>query len=181
MAIVKSTKLIEGEKPEEVINVRNKHAGYRRRGEKKSKIDDKFLEFQFNITYELSEILKVPKGWIDDFEKLIYNMVVDNIDETELRDTISSDPTLADVSEEMDIKIDKKDITVTPSVELMKKWLDDITIEFKVLPEFAWRDVYNDKVKDFRSTTYFYTGIIYPSRKRNSHINPTKEQERLNQ
>ncbi len=179
MSIVKANK-ITGEEPEEVENIRNKHAGYRRRSTiKKRKLSNKFIEFRFNISYTITPTLKIPRGWVEDFEKLVYNMVLGNVDENELRNTISSDPTLSIVSEEMNMTLEKKEVSDTPENKLMQMWLDGVTIDFKVLPEFAWRDIYNNRVRDFRSTTYFYTSIIYPSRERNSHINPTKDQRRL--
>ena len=180
VAIIKSTKLVKGEKPTEVINLRNKHKGYKRRGTPKSKVSKKFLEFRFNIDYTVNPSVMVKKSEIDDFEKVIYNLVVDSIDTDELRDTIASDPTLATVAEEMKITIEKKETDKTLSDFITPSEEKKVTIDFKIEPEFAWRDVYSGKGSPaWRSTNYVYTGIIYPSRVRNHKVEFDKKQEKL--
>lgn len=179
MPLIKVTKLGKEEEPE-VINIRNKHGGYRRRGEKKRKLDNKFLEFRFNVSYSISPAIKVPKSYVDDFDKIVYNMIIDNINTDDLRDAISSDPTLATVAEEMSFTLEKKEVFLFLETYKLTKILEDATIDFTVEPEFAWRDVYAGKGSPaWRSTSYNYTGIIYPSRVRNHNIVFDEKQNKL--
>lgn len=179
MATIKFRKLPEGEEPEDVINIRNKHAGYRRRGEKKRKLSKKFLEFRFNVKYTTSFPVRVKKSDVEEFENLIYNIIVDEINTDELRDAIASDPTLAVAAYEMNITLNKKK---TDKVVSDYPIMEDIgfDIDFTVEPEFAWRDIYEGHGSPaWRATNYFYTGIIYPSRIRNHKVVFDKKQGKL--